>query len=108
MAAIVKNLPEITARHHNRARVLKALGHPTRLFIAEQLRKGERCVCELQSMVGADVSTVSKHLSQLKAAGIVRDEKRGLQVFYSLTIPCLLDCLGCVDRVLERQAESLK
>ena len=52
-----------------RARIMKALAHPTRLFLADELSKGERCVCELTEMVGADVSTVSKHLAILKNAG---------------------------------------
>ncbi|MCL5271670.1 MAG: metalloregulator ArsR/SmtB family transcription factor, partial [bacterium] len=52
-----------------RARIIKAMGHPTRVFMVEELSKGERCVCELTEMVGADVSTVSKHLSVLKNAG---------------------------------------
>ena len=45
-----------------RAKVLKAMAHPSRLFILEELNKGERCVCDLTEMIGADVSTVSKHL----------------------------------------------
>jgi len=42
-----------------------------RLFIVDELSRGERCVCELTEMVGADVSTVSKHLAVLKDAGLV-------------------------------------
>ena len=52
-------------------------------------------------MVGADVSTVSKHLSLLKNAGIVEDDKRGTQVFYSLKVPCVLNFFTCVESVLE-------
>jgi ArsR family transcriptional regulator len=91
-----------------RARVLKALAHPTRLFILEELEKGERCVCELTAMIGADVSTVSKHLSVLRQAGIVKDDKRGNQVFYRLLIPCLADFLGCVEAVAYTQATTAK
>ena len=69
-----------------RARVIKAMAHPTRLFIVEELSRGERCVCDLTEMVGADISTVSKHLSLLKNARIVADDKRGTQVFYSLKV----------------------
>ena len=83
-----------------RAAVYKALGHPTRLFIVEELSHGERCVCELTAMVGADVSTVSKHLSVLKNVGLVEDEKRGAQVFYRLLVPCVLTSFGCIDAVL--------
>lgn len=89
-----------------RARVLKAMAHPTRLFIIEELEKAERCVCELTEMIGADVSTVSKHLSVLKQAGIVLDDKRGNQVFYRLRVPCILNFFGCVESVLETQAQE--
>ena len=74
-----------------RAEVIKALAHPTRLYIVGELSQGERCVCELREGVGADLSTVSKHLSVLKNAGIVEDDKRGLQVFYRLRVPCILN-----------------
>ena len=84
-----------------RARVMKALAHPTRLFMVDELSRGERCVCELTDMVGADVSTVSKHLAVLKRAGIVIDERRGQQVFYRLRVPCILNFFGCVEAVLE-------
>ena len=89
-----------------RAKVMKALAHPTRLFIVDELSQGERCVCELTAMIGADVSTVSKHLSVLKGAGLVRDDKRGSQVFYQLSVPCVLNFLGCVEAVLKHEARE--
>jgi len=95
-----------------RARVIKAMAHPTRLFIVDQLAAGERCVCELTEMVGADTSTVSKHLSVLKNAGIVSDDKRGLQVYYRLRMPCVLNFFSCVESVIKssitEQAELLQ
>lgn len=89
-----------------RARVLKAMAHPTRLFIIEELEKKERCVCDLTALIGADVSTVSKHLSVLRQAGIVGDDKRGNQVFYRLRVPCILNFFGCVESVLESQVRE--
>ena len=88
-------------RMEERARVMKALAHPSRLFIVDELSHGERCVCELTDMIGADVSTVSKHLALLRQAGLVLDEKRGQQVFYRLRVPCILNFFGCVEAVLE-------
>ena len=84
-----------------RAGVFKALAHPTRLFFIEQLAMGEQCVCELTAMVGIKTSTVSRHLSVLKNAGIVTDEKRGLNVFYRLKMPCVLSFLSCVDNAVK-------
>jgi len=92
-----------------RARVLKSLSHPTRLFIVDQLSSGERCVCELQQEIGADMSTVSKHLALLREAGVVRSEKRGTQVFYSLAgscVPGFLDCIGRLARDHARRSTA--
>lgn len=86
-----------------RAKVLKALAHPTRLFIVEEIEKGENNVNSLTAMIGADVSTVSKHLTVLKHAGIVVDDKRGNQVFYRLTVPCISNFFGCIEAVLAQQ-----
>jgi DNA-binding transcriptional ArsR family regulator len=85
----------------SKANILKALAHPTRLLIVDELSRGEKCVCELRDMVGDDISTVSKHLTVLKNARIVQDEKRGQQVFYTLRISCVLNFLGCCEAVLK-------
>jgi DNA-binding transcriptional ArsR family regulator len=95
-------MKERTYQHYEtRARLIKALAHPTRLFIVDVLSHGEKCVCELTELIGDDVSTVSKHLSILKSARIVSVEKRGLWVFYRLNIPCLSDIFCCVQSVIE-------
>jgi ArsR family transcriptional regulator len=89
-----------------RAKIIKAMAHPTRLFIVEELAKEERCVSDLTEMIGADVSTVSKHLSVLSNAGIVRYEKRRNQVYYHLQTPCILNFFGCVEGVIESKAKE--
>ena len=98
--------PKARARYRVRADVIKAMAHPTRLFIVDELSRGERCVCELTEMVGADMSTVSKHLSVLRGAGIVEDEKRGSQVYYTLRCPCVLRFFECVESVMRTSAED--
>ena len=60
----------IKTRHEARVKIIKAMAHPSRLLIIDRLAEHEYCVCELQQMVGADMSTVSKHLSVLKNAGM--------------------------------------
>ena len=94
------------AKFEARARVIKAMAHPTRLFIVDQLSHKERCVCELTEMVGADMSTVSKHLAILKDAGIVQDEKRGSQVYYRLRMPCVLNFFTCVESIMTSRARE--
>jgi DNA-binding transcriptional ArsR family regulator len=90
-------------RFRERAEILKALGHPSRLLMVDELTRGERCVCELTELVGADISTVSKHLAVLRDAGLVNCEKRGLKVFYRLSCPCILNFFTCVESVREEK-----
>lgn len=87
------------ARAARRAEVVKALAHPSRILIAESLMDGERCVCELTELVGSDISTVSRHLSVMKAARVVAVDKRGLKQYYRLRCPCFLDFFRCVDLI---------
>jgi DNA-binding transcriptional ArsR family regulator len=95
------------AKYQTRARIIKAMAHPTRLFIVDELAKnGERCVCELTEMVGVDMSTVSRHLAVLKAAGIVEDDKRGLQVYYRLRVRCVVNFFECVESVMKCNARG--
>jgi ArsR family transcriptional regulator len=103
---------ELQAQYEARAGIIKAIAHPSRLFIVEELEKGERCVNELAEMIGSDMSTVSKHLSVLKNAGIVSDRKAGTNIYYVLKTPCILRFLGCVEEVIEfntrQQGEILR
>lgn len=94
------------AKYEARAKIIKAMAHPTRLFFVDELSRGERCVCELTEMVGLDMSTVSKHLALLKEAGIVQDDKRGSQVYYMLRCPCVMNFFNCVEKIMRTNAKS--
>lgn len=89
-----------------RAAIFKALGHPTRLYILERLRESSHCVCELTDLIGADISTVSKHLTVLRNAGLVRSEKNGTTVYYSLACACLKQFLQGAESLLRIKAEA--
>lgn len=83
-----------------RVAVFKALGHETRARIVEILaNEGEKCVCALVDRLGFDQSTISKHLSVLKAAGVVSSRKEGLNVVYGLRMSCVYQFMRCVDRM---------
>jgi len=89
--------------------VLKALAHPTRLYIIEELARGEQCVCKFVEAIKADFSTVSKHLAVLKNAGLVEIDKRGQLVFYRLRMQCLPAFLNCIGKeVAENSAAHSK
>ena len=86
-----------------KAKIFKALSHPTRLWMTEQLADGEHCVCEFVDVLKVDFSTVSKHLSILKEAGLVEDDKRGKQVFYTLKVPCIMNFISCIQNIIDDQ-----
>lgn len=94
------------SRYEAQSQIIKALAHPSRLMMVDKLNERQRSVAELTEMVGADTSTVSKHLSVLKHAGLVFTEKRGTTVFYHLRMPCLIDFFRCVEMVMESNARG--
>jgi DNA-binding transcriptional ArsR family regulator len=96
-----------TADFNAQAQVFKALAHPGRLLMLDELSRGERCVCELAALVGSEMPTVSRHLSVLRNAGIVDDDKRGAQVFYRLVTPCVMDFFQCIAAVREQERKAL-
>jgi ArsR family transcriptional regulator len=89
-----------------RAQVAKALAHPSRLLMLDALSEQEMCVCELTELVGADQSTVSKHLAVLKHAGLVEDRKDGVMMYYGIKIPCLEGFWKCVESVLRQKLKD--
>ena len=84
-------------RLERRALLLKSLAHPSRLLIMEMLEKKPCCVGELTEAIGADITTVSKHLSVLKRAGLVRDTKRGTWSYYELVCGCVTHLVDCIE-----------
>ncbi len=88
-----------------RARVAKALAHPTRLLLLDALSEKETCVNEMTGLVGADQSTVSKHLAILKEAGLIAARREGSMTYYRVTCSCLDGFFRCIETVLR---ENLK
>lgn len=102
---VIRMNMQTQARYVARAKVIKALAHPTRLFIVDELsRHGEKCVCQLTEMIGADMSTVSRHLSVLKAAGLVEDERQGAQILYRVRVSQALRFLECIETLAQAKA----
>jgi len=82
------------------ADVIKAMAHPVRLEMLYALKSGEWCVCDLQALSKLDMSTVSKHLSVLKQAGLVTARKDKNWMIYALARPCVLDFTDCLAGAL--------
>ncbi len=88
------------ARYEARAKIAKAMSHPSRLLMLDRLQKHEMCVGELTEAVGADQSTVSKHLAVLKDVGLVAVRKEGATSYYQLKCDRLDGFFSCLEAVL--------
>jgi len=65
-------------------RVMKALSDPNRVRTLKLLEEGERCVCEIQAVLGLAQSTVSAHMKILEEAGLVHRRRQGTWILYRL------------------------
>lgn len=87
-------------RYEARAKIAKAMSHPSRLLMLDLLQQQEMCVGDLTEQVGADQSTVSKHLAVLKEVGLVAVRKEGSLSYYQLKCGCLDGFFSCMEAVL--------
>jgi len=91
------------------ARIMKALGHPSRLQMLALLRDGERCACEFGPLLSLGQANVSQHLGVLREAHLVNTRRDGMRIMYSLSderTPDVLDALAEIarDRFIEAAA----
>jgi len=69
-----------------KASLLKALSNPVRLCIVKELLQREVCnVSSMQNCLQLSQSTVSQHLGRLRDIGIIKGERKGTEVFYSIS-----------------------
>jgi ArsR family transcriptional regulator, arsenate/arsenite/antimonite-responsive transcriptional repressor len=98
-------------------KMFRAFSDRTRLRILHLLHDSELCVCDLISVLGKPQPSISRHLSYLRKAGLVKSRRSGLWQYYSLTPPencfheklldCLSSCFGTVPE-LAKDAEKLR
>jgi ArsR family transcriptional regulator len=86
------------SRYAARARLAKALGHPTRLWILDLLQQ-EQCVLDLTRTVELDQSTVSRHLAILEAANLITHRKQGTMNLYRAACDCVEGFFACFEPV---------
>ena len=90
------------------ATVAKAVAHPLRLEVVEQLAQGERSVEVLASRIRVSIANASQHLQQLRRAGLVASRRQGKFVFYRLADDAVLDLLASLRRIAERQSAEVE
>jgi DNA-binding transcriptional ArsR family regulator len=94
--------------YKRQADILQAIGQPIRIAIANFLKDGEQCVCDIAEFVGSERSNVSKHLSVMVNAGLLESRKDGLKVIYRLKCPCILEFFKCMSGVLKQRVKDDK
>lgn len=87
-----------------KAEILKALANPVRLILIDALSRGDRCVGDLHKLVRIGESNLSRHLTVLKKAGIVTEQREGPRVIHHLETPCILTAFDCAVEVLKSHA----
>jgi len=81
----LENKKEELEKIRQKAALLKALSNPIRLCIArELLYRGECNVSSMQRCLELSQTTVSQHLGRLRDLGIIKGERKGVEVFYRL------------------------
>lgn len=74
-----------TNKQNKLALLFKALAHPARIAIIQQLLKADACICgELVGELGLAQSTISQHLKELKNAGLIKGTVDGVSVCYCI------------------------
>lgn len=90
-----------------RSKIMKALANKYRLKIVDTLGENlKMCVSDLVKELELNQSSVSKHLNILKTAGVVKSQKDGLKVYYSLKTPCIINYFVCIDNVIQSDLED--
>lgn len=90
------------------ARIGKALGHGNRLELLEFVAQGPRSVEELATMTRLSMANASKHLQELRRAGLVRARKEGLRVFYEVAGADVVDLLTALRDVAETRLAEVE
>jgi len=90
------------------AKVMKAMGHPERVYIMEQLTKREHTVTELVTLLERSAPTVSKHLALLKNVGLVQFRKEGTTVWYRSACECMLTFQNCASDIAREEVNRMK
>ena len=93
------NVNEMRKNVENSSAFLKLLSNPTRLMILCNLIESERCVGDLEKDLNISQSALSQHLSKMRDKGIVKSEKQGQHVFYSISDSNVVDIINVLYKL---------
>jgi ArsR family transcriptional regulator len=85
---------------------LKVISNPTRLRIIELLKEKPMCVCDIWNALNEEQSSISKHLNELKKAGIVDSRRDGLRIVYSVNNPRIFEIIETTKEIIRKEIEK--
>jgi len=89
------------------ALIFKALMHPTRIALLEALREGEQCVCRLEEALAMPQAYISQQLAVLRRVGLIADRRRGVNIFYRIAKPEVLQMIDLARTMVNGDAHSI-
>lgn len=88
-------------------KIFKALAHPIRIKIVKSLLSGPLCVCVLNDNVEFSQSNLSQHLKILKDSGILKSEKDGTRIMYSIKDKEVKNLLAVTEKIIGNEIDLL-
>ena len=96
---------ELTEIFRRQAELCKSLADPKRLMILNALKDGPKSVNELAESAGLKQSNASQHIGVLRRAGVIRPQRQGSTVYYSLVTPKIATACDMVRQVIAEEIE---
>ncbi len=87
--------------------IFKALSCGRRIYMLELLKNKEMSGSDLIPVLGIDQSAISRHLSILKQAGLLKSFKKGVNVYYKVEDPAVFDMLEVASSILKKKEKKL-
>lgn len=97
-----------TRAYKLQAKTAKALAHPTRIAILEMLRRGKRCVCDMEPELEASQANISQHLAALKDANLVVGQRDGMRIRYHATDERVFQVLDLLAAIRHDQFDQAR
>ncbi len=88
-------------------KIFKALGHPIRMKIVRSLRNGPLCVCVINENVEFSQANLSQHLKILKDAGVLKSEKDGLKIMYSIKDEEVKNLIDTAEKIIKNEVKAM-
>ncbi|MGQ9619319.1 MAG: ArsR/SmtB family transcription factor [Candidatus Aminicenantia bacterium] len=84
----------------------KPISNPLRLKIIELLMKGPLCVCDIWNSLMEEQSNISKHLNELKKAGILDSKRDKARIFYCIKNPQIIEIINAAKEFVKKTFEE--